>query len=199
MLRIRMIFMPEILIELIARLVGFALIVLSPSKAYGAEIKLRAILTNIRLGSGFRDLGRGVVLARPQNISIARGVSFRSNVIIMPGGGTFTIGEGSHISHHSTMAAGGNISIGEDCAISSGVVVYSITNAKPEEGKLLSEMPPIKAPVKIGNHVHIGANATLLPGVVVGDYAVIGAGAVVTKDVPAKTTVAGVPARVLDA
>ena len=49
--------------------------------------------------------------------------------------------------------------------------------------------------IKIGNHVFIGANATIMPGVTIGDYAVIGAGSVVTHDVPAKAVVAGVPAR----
>ena len=51
--------------------------------------------------------------------------------------------------------------------------------------------------IKIGNHVFVGANVTILPGVTVGDYAVIGAGSVVTHDVPAGTVVAGVPARVI--
>ena len=49
--------------------------------------------------------------------------------------------------------------------------------------------------IKIGNHVFIGANVTILPGVTVGDRAVIGAGSVVTHDVPAGAVVAGVPAR----
>lgn len=51
--------------------------------------------------------------------------------------------------------------------------------------------------VHIGDHVFIGANATILPGVTVGDNAVIGAGSVVTRDVPPNTVAAGVPARVL--
>lgn len=51
--------------------------------------------------------------------------------------------------------------------------------------------------VYIGNHVFIGANSTILPGVSIGDYAVIGAGSVVTHDVPACTVVAGVPARLI--
>ena len=55
------------------------------------------------------------------------------------------------------------------------------------------------APIKIGAHVWIGSNATILPGVTVGDYAVIAAGAVVTKDVPAMTVMGGVPAKVLKA
>lgn len=49
--------------------------------------------------------------------------------------------------------------------------------------------------VHIGNHVFIGANATILPGVTIGDYAIIGAGSVVTHDIPARTVAAGVPAK----
>lgn len=51
--------------------------------------------------------------------------------------------------------------------------------------------------VHIGNHVFIGANTTILPGVTIGDYAVIGAGSVVTRDIPARTVAAGVPAKVI--
>jgi virginiamycin A acetyltransferase len=51
--------------------------------------------------------------------------------------------------------------------------------------------------VKIGNDVFFGANAIILPGVTIGDGAIIGAGAVVTKDVPPYAIVAGVPAKVL--
>ena len=51
--------------------------------------------------------------------------------------------------------------------------------------------------IKIGNNVFLGANTTVLPGVTIGDNAVICAGSVVTKDVPAGAVVAGVPARVI--
>lgn len=56
---------------------------------------------------------------------------------------------------------------------------------------------PLPAPIRIGKKVWIGANATVVPGVSIGDGAVIAAGAVVTKDVPARTVVAGVPAKVV--
>ncbi len=56
---------------------------------------------------------------------------------------------------------------------------------------------PPPAPIRIGKKVWIGANATVVPGVSIGDGAVIAAGAVVTKDVPARTVVAGVPAKVV--
>jgi len=53
------------------------------------------------------------------------------------------------------------------------------------------------APVTIGRNVWIGRGAVLLPGVTIGDHAVVAAGAIVTKDVPAAAVVAGNPARVV--
>ena len=53
----------------------------------------------------------------------------------------------------------------------------------------------IPSPVVIGDNVWLGSNVTILPGVTIGDNAVVAAGAVVTKDVPANTVVAGVPAK----
>ncbi len=53
------------------------------------------------------------------------------------------------------------------------------------------------APVVIGNNVWIGSGAIILPGITIGDNSVIGAGSVVTRDVPASTVVAGVPAKVI--
>lgn len=53
------------------------------------------------------------------------------------------------------------------------------------------------APISIGDNVFIGYNATVLPGVKIGNNSIIGAGAVVTKDVPENSIVAGVPAKVI--
>ena len=55
----------------------------------------------------------------------------------------------------------------------------------------------LPAPIVIGDKVWIGANATVLPGVTIGKGAIVAAGAVVTRDVPPNTIVAGVPARVV--
>ena len=63
---------------------------------------------------------------------------------------------------------------------------------KPEERHDL-----FPAPIHIGKNVWLGANVTVLGGVTIGDNVVIAAGAVVTRDVPANTVAAGVPARVV--
>jgi acetyltransferase-like isoleucine patch superfamily enzyme len=55
----------------------------------------------------------------------------------------------------------------------------------------------IVAPIVVGNNVFIGLNAIVLPGVTIGDDCVIGAGSVVTKDIPSGTVAAGVPARAI--
>jgi acetyltransferase-like isoleucine patch superfamily enzyme len=80
------------------------------------------------------------------------------------------------------------IAIGSDCAIADGVRIMDNS-----WHSLNSQM----GGVKIGNKVWIATNALILPGVSIGDGAIVAAGAVVTKDVPAKCMVAGVPARVI--
>lgn len=87
----------------------------------------------------------------------------------------------------------GGIEIGDGALIGHNVVLATINHdLNPKENRKNHY-----APIKIGSHVWIGSNATILPGVTIGDYAVVAAGAVVTRDVPAMTVVGGVPAKVL--
>ena len=87
----------------------------------------------------------------------------------------------------------GGIEIGDGALIGHNVVLATINHdLNPKENRKNHY-----APIKIGAHVWIGSNATVLPGVTIGDWAVVAAGAVVTRDVPAMTVVGGVPARVL--
>lgn len=83
------------------------------------------------------------------------------------------------------------ISIGDDVAISKGVTIRDSDNHQVSGGGRKS------APIRIGNHVWIGINATVLKGVAIGDGAIVAAGAVVTRDVPERALVAGVPARII--
>lgn len=87
----------------------------------------------------------------------------------------------------------GGIEIGDNTLIGHQVVIATL-NHDLEPSRRASM---IAAPVKIGKNVWIGSHATVLAGVTVGDNAVIAAGAVVNRDVPANTVAAGVPAKII--
>jgi acetyltransferase-like isoleucine patch superfamily enzyme len=112
-----------------------------------------------------------------ENVFVGPFVEIQKNV---------SIGCGSRISSHSFICE--DVTIGENCFIGHGVM---FTNDKFDSLDLKSWN---KRPTLIGNNVRIGSNATILP-VQIGDNAVIGAGAVVTKNVAANTTVKGNPAK----
>ncbi len=108
--------------------------------------------------------------------------------------GKFTrIGKNVFINHDCTFLDMGGITIEDDVLI--GPKVCITTESHPldpkERRKLLAK------PVVIKQNAWIGAGATILPGVTIGENSVVAAGAVVTKDVPANTVVGGVPARVV--
>ncbi|MBR1446896.1 MAG: sugar O-acetyltransferase [Alloprevotella sp.] len=87
----------------------------------------------------------------------------------------------------------GGITIDEGALIGHNVVLATINhNLRPQHRRSMTY-----APIHIGRNVWIGANAVVLPGVSIGDGAVVAAGAVVTKDVPPCTIVGGVPAKKL--
>ena len=85
----------------------------------------------------------------------------------------------------------GGVTLGDGCQIGHNVVFATLNHGlAPEE-----RVSTIPAPIVLGKNVWVGSNATILQGVTIGDNSVIGAGAVVTKDVPANTVVGGVPAK----
>lgn len=108
-------------------------------------------------------------------------------------------GKNIHIGKHVFINMGckfqdqGGIFIGDGVLIGHNVVLATLNHAMQPERR--SDMLP--APIHIGKRVWIGSNATVLPGVTIGDGAVVAAGAVVTRDVPANTVVGGVPAKVI--
>lgn len=87
----------------------------------------------------------------------------------------------------------GGIYIGDGALIGHNVVLATLNHAKSPKDR--GTMIP--APIHIGKHVWIGSNSTILPGVTIGDGAIVAAGAVVSKDVPENAIVGGVPATIL--
>ena len=108
--------------------------------------------------------------------------------------GQLTLGRG-YINAGTQIRCMESITIGDGCAIGRNVLImdfdaHEIIYADGTTNR-------ITAPIHIGKHVWIGAGATILKGVTIGDNAVIGAGSVVTRDVPANTIVAGNPAHII--
>ena len=87
----------------------------------------------------------------------------------------------------------GGIELGDGCLIGHQTVIATLNHDLDPDRR--GGMLPAK--VVIGKNVWVGAHSTILPGVTVGDNAVVAAGAVVTRDVPANSVVAGVPAKVI--
>jgi len=100
------------------------------------------------------------------------------------------IGQDTIIGDHCFLDGRAPLKIGSHTAIASQVLIYN-----SEHNVRDPHFAAIEEPVEIGDYVFIGARAIILPGVKIGNGAVVAAGAVVTKDVPEKTIVGGVPAR----
>lgn len=168
---------------------------------------LRTVLGQAReartLRATFPDaaLGPGVVVRSPDRLRLARGVTVDRGVLLHCGGmgwspeGHIEVGADSYIGPHAVLFGAGGIRIGCDCLVSPGVVITSHQHTFAELERTIREQPLRFAEVVVEDDVWIGANATVLPGVRIGRGAVVGAGAVVTKDVPAHAVVMGVPAR----
>lgn len=108
-------------------------------------------------------------------------------------GKNITVGKRVFINSGCCFQDQGGIYIGDDCLIGQQVVIATLNHdLDPAHRKDL-----LPKPVRLGRNVWVGAHATILAGVTVGDNAVIAAGAVVAKDVPAGTVVGGVPAKVI--
>lgn len=109
-------------------------------------------------------------------------------------GATLTLGEGALVSVDARIDCFHEMRIGKDAAISWGATVLDTGHHWYRVG---SELRDPTGPVVIGEHAFVGTSAIVLPGVTIGDGAMVAAGSVVTRDVPAGCLVAGTPARVL--
>lgn len=87
----------------------------------------------------------------------------------------------------------GGVYIGDNALIGSHVVFATVNHGRNP----IERSDNVPAPIHIGKNVWIGSHATVLPGVTIGDNAIVAAGAVVSKDVPENTVVGGVPAKMI--
>lgn len=101
------------------------------------------------------------------------------------------LGKGVFINHSFIGSAAGGIQIDDDVQIAPGVTILTVNHDFYERNVCICK------PVHIEKGAWIGAKATILPGVTIGENAIVGAGSVVTKNVAPNTVVAGNPAKVI--
>lgn len=131
------------------------------------------------LREGLGAVGDGVVIRPPFHVDY---------------GYNITICEGVFLNYGCVILDVCAVNIGAKTQIGPGVQI--LTADHPRDPAVRAQMLEFGRPIVIGANVWIGGGALLLPGVTIGDDAIIGAGSVVTRDVPAGATVVGNPARV---
>lgn len=110
--------------------------------------------------------------------------------------GKLVVGNHSYIGRGTIVLANESVVIGNDCLIAPGCHITDV-NHSIATGELIRKQPLVSSPVQIGNDVWVGTGSSILPGVTIGNGAVIGAKAVVTHDVPANAVVVGIPAKII--
>lgn len=122
------------------------------------------------------NMGEGSQVLAPLTLIRSKDVRIGCRVVVM---------------NNCLMMSSGGITIDDDAMIAANVQLIS-NNHDPYDRPLL-----LCRPIHIGRGAWIGAGSTILPGVTVGEYAIVGAGSVVTKDVPAYAVAVGSPAKVI--
>ena len=111
------------------------------------------------------------------------------------------LGKNVHIGHMVRMDFGNTelITLGDNVVLSNGVTIlcHKRDVSEYKKGNLATRLPFVYAPVVIESNVQVGLNCTIMPGVTIGEGAIIGTNALVTKDVPAWSIAVGSPAKVV--
>jgi maltose O-acetyltransferase len=152
------------------------------------DIELRLLREKARLACGKYN-------AHPSKGNfkhISRLFNKLSTAVIEPGfqcdyGGQISLGENFYANFNCVFLDSADIIIGNDVMLGPGVHIYTVDH--PRDAKARRAGGCIAKPVVIGDGVWIGGGAKILPGVSIGEHAIIGANAVVTKDVPAETRI----------
>lgn len=145
---------------------------------------------------------RGIEIPRNfKDIEIASPCAIDKGVILLCSGEALPhpkiyIGAHTYINRHTFLDATLSLNIGMYCGIGPNCYITDHDHGLDLTFAPLQQ-PMVSSPTKIGDRVWVGANVTILKGVNIGNDAVIGAGSVVTKDIPEKAIAVGNPAKVI--
>ena len=131
----------------------------------------------------------------PELVSVGDNVSIHCGVFVYPEGYEIEIGSDTHFAPYGILY--GPLSVGNKCAIAGHVVLASSAHTHELVDVPFVDQPLDKRKITIEDNVWIGANAVITPGITIGTGSIIGAGAVVTKDVAPYSVMGGVPAKLI--
>lgn len=158
-----------------------------------AQLRMRAkarVPISVRLFGRIRFKGDG-------RVEFGQSITLVGDVVplefVAHPGARISIGDHTFINYGSSISAYKYVKIGRHCLLGH----YTLIVDRNEHGVEQRELAPPAAPVIIGDHVWIGSRAIILPGISIGNGAVIGAGSVVTRDVPPNCLAVGNPARIV--
>ena len=150
------------------------------------------------------EIGRGVTVDRGVNIAVSNrgflrigdGVHIEANCHVLAKG-SLTIGARSFVGTGTMIVASEAIDIGSDALVAAYATIRDQDHGFAEADRPYSAQPLSTSPIKIGSNVWLGTHVSVLKGVSIGAGSVIGANSVVTRELPALSLCAGVPAKVI--
>ena len=163
---------------------------------YFVRLKLRITASHFTIGKG-SIVSNKCIIKRGNSIICGANCSFADGSVLIPGKGFINIGNNVTIGLYNVIDGTGGLTIKDNVRIGAQVCIYSANHNYSSSNVLIREQGMDYRTVVISEDCWIGANSTILAGVTIWKGAVIAAGAVVTKDVPEYSVVAGVPARVI--
>lgn len=143
-------------------------------------------------------VGKGCVIERPWLLTTGERVQLEhgAHIKIVEDDARVTLGNATFVGFGSELDISSELHVGSHVLIAPGCFITDHSHRHASAG-LIDAQGIASRPVRIGNNVWLGAHVVVLPGVTIGEGAIVGAGAVVTRDVPPRTIVAGVPARAI--
>lgn len=160
----------------------------------------------------FSSIGRHSYLLRPRKLSGTKYIRIAENVVVSENswiaaideyaGNKYSpiirIGSNTHIGRYFCLTAIGKVEIGNNCLFSEYVYISDHYHGHdPEAGPLVSQPLFAKEPIYIGNGTFLGYRVSVLPGVKLGNYCIVGAHSVVTRSFPDYSMIAGSPAKLI--
>lgn len=160
--------------------IDFAMWIFYTCLSSNVPFRYGSILRLFILRKFFNSIGQGSNISKGCNILQPSGIS---------------VGTSVNIARNVTLDGRGGLEIGDNTLIGFESVILTCTHKFDRKDIPIKEQGMFYAPVIIGKDVWIGARVMILPGIRIGDGVIVGANAVITKDIKSNTVVGGVPAK----